>query len=589
MRNVVSRVAGWSLSAKVTWLIVLSLSLLSLITAVVSAHILNGNAERRATERQESNMRVAWDVLHSYGRAVGVDGDVLRIGAQRLNDLAAPVDRVKTLVGGTATIFRGDTRIATNVKNDDGTRAVGTKLTSQAVRDTVLRDGKPYRGRADILGKPFFTAYDPIKTADGAVVGILYVGIPAGDFMADVHEVELSIWLAALGVTLVAAFACLFVTRRMFRPLSDMRVSMEQLANGKLDVVIPGIDRTDEIGTMGKAVGVFREAGVAKARADAEQRDVVDTLARHLNELAQGTLTSRIDDEFPTGYAALRRDFNRALDEIHDTIATIRDGSAGVHRHTAELSQASDDLSRRTEHQAASLEETSAAMREIAGTVRDAADGAVRAREAMSDVHGEARHGSEVVRDAVAAMTRLEQSSAEIASIISVIDGIAFQTNLLALNAGVEAARAGDAGKGFAVVANEVRALAQRCAGAATDVRKRITQSTEQVGSGVQLVNETGKALDRITIRIGEIGTMVTDIATSAQQQASGLQQIDVALSQMDDVTQQNAAMVEEVTAVARNLEGQADQLSQEVARFEVDDIAPAETATPVRHFARAA
>ena len=257
-----------------------------------------------------------------------------------------------------------------------------------------------------------------------------------------------------------------------------------------------------------------------------------------------------------------------------------------MHRHTGELSHASDDLSRRTEHQAASLEETSAAMREIAGTVRDAATGAARAREAMTDVHGEAQHGSEVVRDAVSAMTRLEQSSNEIANIISVIDGIAFQTNLLALNAGVEAARAGDAGKGFAVVANEVRALAQRCADAATDVRQRITQSAEQVGSGVQLVNETGRALERITGRIGEISKLVADIAGSAEQQASGLQQIDVALSQMDDVTQQNAAMVEEVTAVARSLEGQADELTREVARFDVADAAPA---PQQRRFARAA
>ncbi|WP_165927125.1 methyl-accepting chemotaxis protein [Sphingomonas sp. BK235] len=568
--------AGRSLSAKVTMLIVLSLGMLALVTAGVTATILGANAEHRATERQEANMRVAWDVLHGFGKDARLDGDTLLIGDHALNGDNGSVDRVKALVGGTATIFRGDTRVATNVKNPDGSRAVGTTLTSQPVRDTVLRDGKPYRGRADILGTAFFTAYDPITDAQGKVIGVLYVGIPAADFLADLHQVQLSIALAALIVTVAAALLCLAVTRRMFRPLSEMRGAMEQLARGALDLTVPGLDRGDEIGTMAQSVQVFREGAIAKARADEEQRDVVETLARHLAALAEGRLTARIDGAFPASYERLRQDYNNALDEIHGAIAAIRDGSVAVHGHTSELSQASDDLSRRTEHQAASLEETSAAMSEIAGTMRQAADGATKAHEAMEQVHDEAQRGGAVVRDAVAAMNRLEQASGEIADIIAVIDAIAFQTNLLALNAGVEAARAGDAGKGFAVVANEVRALAARCADAATDVRQRITQSGEQVDASVRLVNQTGAALDRITGQIGDIGGLVAEIATSARAQASGLDQIDTALNQIDGVTQQNAAMVEEVTAVARALEGEADTLTHEVARFVLAGTAPA-------------
>ncbi|MBW6528893.1 methyl-accepting chemotaxis protein [Sphingomonas sp. RHCKR7] len=578
--------AGRGLSAKVTVLIVLSLGLLALVTAGVTATILGANAERRATERQEANMRVAWDVLHRHGRAAHVEGDTLVMGAHALNGDNAAVDHVKALVGGTATIFRGDTRVATNVKNPDGTRAVGTTLTSQAVRDAVLRDGKPYRGRADILGTPFFTAYDPIKDSGGKVIGVLYVGIPAAQFLADLHEVQLSIALAALVVTVAAALVCLAITRRMFRPLGEMRGAMEQLARGQLEVDVPGLDRGDEIGTMAKSVSVLREGALAKARADAEQREVVATLARHLAALAEGQLTARIEGGFPDSYERLRADYNNALDEIRGAIGAIRDGSAAVHGHTAELSQASDDLSRRTEHQAASLEETSAAMSEIAGTMRQAADGAAKAHQAMETVHDEAQRGGSVVRDAVAAMGRLEQASAEIGAIIAVIDAIAFQTNLLALNAGVEAARAGDAGKGFAVVANEVRALAARCADAATDVRQRITQSGEQVDASVRLVNETGAALERITGQIGAIGGLVAEIATSARAQASGLDQIDVALNQIDGVTQQNAAMVEEITAVSRNLESEADSLTQEVSRFVVDSRALARREMPRRALA---
>ena len=148
------------------------------------------------------------------------------------------------------------------------------------------------------------------------------------------------------------------------------------------------------------------------------------------------------------------------------------------------------------------------------------------------------------------------------------IDGIAFQTNLLALNAGVEAARAGDAGKGFAVVASEVRALAQRSAEAAKDVKLRITASVQTVDTGVALVSETGRSLDRIIGRIGEISGLVADISGSAVQQAQGLSQVNTAVGEMDGVTQRNAAMVEESTAAARSLSSEADALSGEIARF---------------------
>jgi methyl-accepting chemotaxis protein len=176
------------------------------------------------------------------------------------------------------------------------------------------------------------------------------------------------------------------------------------------------------------------------------------------------------------------------------------------------------------------------------------------------------------MEDAVTAMNGIERASTEISDIISVIDGIAFQTNLLALNAGVEAARAGDAGKGFAVVASEVRALAQRSADAAKDVKERISVSVEQVDAGVGLVNETGKALARIVSRIAEINQLINDIAVSAENQSSGLQQVNIAVSQMDMVTQQNAAMVEEATAAARSLAGEADELSRQMSRFSIAD-----------------
>ncbi|WP_288431728.1 methyl-accepting chemotaxis protein, partial [uncultured Agrobacterium sp.] len=175
-----------------------------------------------------------------------------------------------------------------------------------------------------------------------------------------------------------------------------------------------------------------------------------------------------------------------------------------------------------------------------------------------------------VVRKAVVAMEQIEKSSSEISNIISVIDEIAFQTNLLALNAGVEAARAGEAGKGFAVVAQEVRELAQRSANAAKDIKALITTSNTQVQQGVELVGETGRALETIVTEVQEINRHVMAIVESAQEQSSGLQQINTAVNQMDQDTQKNAAMVEESTAASHSLAREAASLNQLLGQFKL-------------------
>src|SRR5690606_2699438 len=184
----------------------------------------------------------------------------------------------------------------------------------------------------------------------------------------------------------------------------------------------------------------------------------------------------------------------------------------------------------------------------------------------------QARVGAEksgaVVREAVEAMAQIEKSSQQIGQIIGVIDEIAFQTNLLALNAGVEAARAGDAGKGFAVVASEVRALAQRSAEAAKEIKDLISTSTHQVDQGVDLVGQTGSALEKIVAQVGEITGLVTEIAASAREQSTGLAEVNTAVNQMDQVTQQNAAMVEQSTAASHHLAQEADELAGLVAKF---------------------
>ncbi|MBP7705412.1 MAG: PAS domain-containing protein [Caulobacter sp.] len=330
------------------------------------------------------------------------------------------------------------------------------------------------------------------------------------------------------------------------------------------------------------AIELEREENDRRRGSEEEQQLVVSSIAEGLGRLAKGDLTARIDAELAGAYRQLKDDFNEAVGSLRAAMGSISEATGAITAGSNEISGASDDLSKRTEQQAASLEETSAALDEITATVRKTAEGAKQASDTVTTAREDAERSGEVVRNAVAAMGEIENSSKQISQIIGVIDEIAFQTNLLALNAGVEAARAGDAGRGFAVVASEVRALAQRSAEAAKEIKTLISASSQQVAQGVQMVGQTGEALVAIVTRVAEIHGLVKEISASAQEQATGLGQVNTAVNQMDQMTQQNAAMVEQSTAAARSLKSEANELGSLVGCFRVGD-QPAAYRAPVR------
>ncbi|MFC7377524.1 methyl-accepting chemotaxis protein [Brevundimonas sp. GCM10030266] len=321
------------------------------------------------------------------------------------------------------------------------------------------------------------------------------------------------------------------------------------------------------------AAEVERERRAEADRREAElQTRVVEDTGRGLAAMAGGDLSYRIISDFPGRYGPLRENFNSAMTAVDEAMGVIRANAGAMQSGAGEISSAATELSRRTERQAASLEETAAALDEITATVKRTAENALSADTVVGQARTQAQSGGEVVQRAVAAMGEIEQSSDQIGQIIGVIDEIAFQTNLLALNAGVEAARAGEAGRGFAVVASEVRALAQRSADSAREIKTLISASGAQVKDGVVLVRQSGEALTGIVSRIGEITELMGEIRASTQEQASGLAQVNTAVNDMDQVTQQNAAMVEQSTAASLNLNREAGTLAELVGRFQVSE-----------------
>ena len=480
-------------------------------------------------------------------------------------------------------------------------------------------DGQDVGGMQDPTGKFFFQEFVNVVKADGAgfvdyywpkpgfeepvekfshVAGFAPWGWVVGNgvYVDDLDALWMREMTMAGGTVLFAGLATMLaafaIGRSISRPIVRLKSVMSEVAGNDTSRDVPDTNRGDEIGDMAKALVSLRQSVIDRnalevrqaeqQRALDEERDgnesrnaasiaaqeaAVQALGDALDRLAGGDLTVSVA---PLGgrYEKLRDDFNRAVARLCEVIAGIAQSSEFVRTGAGEISAAADNLSKRTEQQAASLEETAAALDEITSTVQNAAERAREARGMVVEARGGAETSGAIVRDAVAAMGRIESSSSRITEIIGVIDDIAFQTNLLALNAGVEAARAGEAGKGFAVVAQEVRELAQRSATAAREIKTLIVASASEVSTGVDLVQKTGQSLEAIVQQVRAINDRIEAIATSSQEQATGLREINTAVNDMDQMTQQNAAMVEQTTAASQSLADESRKLSLMLASF---------------------
>ncbi|MBL8669602.1 MAG: PAS domain S-box protein [Alphaproteobacteria bacterium] len=310
----------------------------------------------------------------------------------------------------------------------------------------------------------------------------------------------------------------------------------------------------------------------AKVEQDLATKRIVDEVVTFLDGLSKGDLTRRIEGAHQGMFEQIKNDANNTAQSLTEIVGRIVDATRTIATASAEISSGASDLSSRTEQQASSLEETAASMEELAATVKQNSENAQQANQLAAGARASAEKGGAVAAEAIQAMSKIEGSSRKISDIIGVIDEIAFQTNLLALNAAVEAARAGDAGKGFAVVAAEVRTLAQRSAQASKEIKALIVDSSLQVKDGVQMVKNAGETLGEIVTAVKRVADIVAEIAAASAEQSSGVEQVNTAVSQMDEMTQKNAALVEESAAASQSMTQQAEQLTQTIEFFRIDE-----------------
>ncbi|MBY4608285.1 methyl-accepting chemotaxis protein [Rhizobium sp. 9T] len=461
---------------------------------------------------------------------------------------------------------------------------------------------------------PFDRVVYPFAVPGVNATWVVLVDVPHTAINAPVKDQTYMMIINGLIVLGAVMLALYFAVRSLVqRPLGGLVASVKALSDGHYEEPVAAQDRSDEVGSVAKALEGFRfaladarrledEAARERQGAEAErgrseserqesvsqQRRIVSIVGAGLSELSRGNLGHRITDDFPGEYGKLKQDFNAALASLEETINTMTLSVANIGSGTGEISNSASDLAKRTEQQAASLEETAAALNELTAQVDSSAENARTAADNVSLACQDAERSGEVVQKAIASMQGIEQSSTEVSRIIGVIDEIAFQTNLLALNAGVEAARAGEAGKGFAVVAQEVRELAQRSANAAKEIKTLINTSAVQVKEGVDLVGRAGGTLHKIAEQVMGINDLIRQISASASEQAVGLKEINQAMNQMDQVTQQNAAMVEEATAASVALNDEAQTLKALATRFRVSGSGNAAQLTAVAQQMRA-
>ena len=511
----------------------------------------------------------------------------------RIVDIAFAVSHLETFAGDAYSSL--SSAMNNNAAGDTKQALSGFAEAMKAAADAVLEKSKTaLKGEADP---------DLPKAADALLAKTNEAWAPANTELARLlqardgrfhHSLYVNLGVAAL-FTLAALFLSSAISRGLAARLKREITVMDRLVGGDLNVDIPYLADANETGAIARTLRAFKESLVEsshlrsekalegqlaaernareaeRSQAQRAQAQAIGRIAEALQWMAQGDL-SRDLNGLPPEFAKIRGDFNATVRQLSETLMSVRDSIVATESGARELKHASADLAQRAAEQSATVAALGQSVGQLMSAVNLSAEASGQSKDTITGAKQEAESSLQVVLEAVRAIERIRGSSEKIGAIIGVIDEIAFQTNLLALNAGVEAARAGEAGRGFAVVASEVRALAQRSAEAAKQIKGLIHASAEEVVNGVDLVKRAGEAFERIKRQITTIDNGIATIAEHAVDQSKMLKQFNSALVEIDQSAQQNATIAEETSAAGSSLDSECGRLRELVSCFSFKD-----------------
>ncbi len=545
-----------SIATKISLQTILGYILFGTIIVFVVQNVLYTALHDQARKRLDTNITIIKNVLAKNGETFNVHDSQLWIGNHALNNDNETIDWLVKMVSGNATLFMGDMRVATNIVKENGERAVGTRLNPGPIYDLVLKEGQTYKGEANLFGQDYFVAYDPIKDAEGKIVGIIFVGLNKKERLALIPELNREIIGIVLGLGLLLSGLAYLTNRRRLSSLLLLSDTLEMIRDGNTEVDVPAIRQENEIGHIARAVDSLKD----KVRENHELRIEQEQEKKHSEQQRKEILLT-MADEFQTVVKKAVDNVGIAVEVLKTSTQAMTEYAGETSKDAETVSAAASQASTNVQSVAAAAEELNTAIREINGQISESASiAATCAQEAETTGR---------------VMQALSQSADEIGSVLRLIEAIANQVNLLALNATIEAARAGDAGKGFAVVAGEVKNLANQVGNATKEISSQISTIQGQTSKAVTTI-------DNITATISRVNQISSSIAAAVEQQGAATQEISRSIQTIandtsrvtDKMTHVTNAVTEtglassQLFETVRGLSQEAETLTQTVDGF---------------------